>query len=309
MISLSGMATVIMIITAVLPQMLIAQVVVPASATSITIEDDASFEHYLEAAIESFYQSHWEETRLLLGQLRHYDSDDLRLYFFESMIPFWAYFFGGSRSEDANLFFDYSARAIEKGDRILASTPQDTSTILLLGGLHGYRGLVAASERRFRTAISSGITGHSFTRVLMSMDNDDPNTLMGQGVFEYMIGSIPREGRWIARLAGLSGDVERGFQILEEAARSNSYVRNDAAMFLAYFYEQEGRLNDALRHLRILSERYPDNIIFGYNKARLYELLDEPQRAMTIYSDIAARSTASVPLLVTRSRERIQALQ
>jgi tetratricopeptide (TPR) repeat protein len=143
----------------------------------------------------------------------------------------------------------------------------------------------------------------------MSMDNDDPNTLMGQGVFEYMIGSIPREGKWIARLAGLSGDVDRGFQILEEAARSDSYVRNDAAMFLAYFYEQEGRIDDATRHLQTLSQRYPHNIIFGYNLARLYEIAGQSQKARTIYTELVQQSTASVPMLLTLSRERIQALQ
>lgn len=285
------------------------QQVIPTSASTLRIADETGFEQYLEKAIESFYQAEWDDTRLLLRGLRDFDNSDLRVHFFEAMIPFWAYFFGGNQSSDADLFLEYSARAIELGDRILSSTPRDTSVILLMGGLHGYRGLVAASERRFRTAISSGVSGHSFTRTLMSLDNDDPNTLMGQGVFEYMIGSIPREGRWLARLAGLSGDVERGFQMLEEAARSDSYVRNDAAMFLAYFYEQEGRLDDAIRHLAVLHQRYPQNIIFSYNLARIHELMGNTELARSMFEELSGRNGVSVPVLVTRSKERMQALQ
>lgn len=303
------LATLFIITTGAAVQSVYGQRVLPVSAVEHASIDKASFENSLEKAIESFYQANWDETRIILTDLRSYNTSDLRVLFFEAMIPFWAYFFGGNETRDADLFLDYSARAIQMGDKILASTPQDTSVILLMGGLHGYRSLVAASEKRYRTAISSGVTGHSFTKVLLSMDNDDPNTLMGQGVFEYMIGSIPREGRWLARLAGLSGSVERGFEILEEAARSNSYVRNDAAMFLAYFYEQEGRLDDARRHLYVLNQRYPDNIIFSYNLARLYEADGDTATAKTIYTRLAQKPAASVPILITRSKERLQVLQ
>lgn len=270
---------------------------------------DASFEASLNHAIEAFYSADWDKTKELLGQLRTLENNDLRIHFFEAMIPFWSYFFGGYQPSDADAFLSSSSNAIAIGDQILQDSPQDTSVILLMGGLHGYRSLVAASEKRYRTAISSGLTGHSFTKVLLSMDDDDPNTLMGQGVFEYMIGSIPREARWIARLAGLSGSVEKGFEILEQAAQSNSYISNDAGMFLAYFYEQEQRFDDSIRHLDILLEKYPENIIFHYNRARVLELMGKPNQASAGYRQALKLRDVPVPVLIDLSRERLQALQ
>jgi tetratricopeptide (TPR) repeat protein len=266
------------------------------------------FEEQLTSAVDAFYRSDWTTARRGLSVLRTSQGTDLRVDFFEAMIPFWAYFFGGNNPADAQRFLDISEIAIQTGDKILAEAPGDTSTILMMGGLHGYRSLVAASERRYRTAISSGVAGNSYTRILLSMDNDDPNTLMGQGVFEYMIGSIPREGRWIARLAGLSGSVERGYEILEQAASSDSYVSNDAAMFLAYFYESDGRYHDAVRHLNTLHQRYPENVIFMYNLARLLETTGSPTQAYLLYQRVGQLGNTSLPLIGKLASERLQQL-
>lgn len=279
------------------------------SVVNVSDVGSASYEYQLENAIESFYQADWDDTRRILSELQLSNRNDLRLQFFEAMIPFWSYFFGGNNPSDADKFLQQSATAIEMGDRILAASPQDTSVILLMGGLHGYRSLVAASERKYRTAISSGITGYSFTKVLLQMDDDDPNTLMGQGVFEYMMGSVPREARWITRLAGISGNMQEGFDILERAAASSGYIRNDAAMFLAYFYEQQGQLDQARRHLQNLADRYPDNIIFTYNLARILEMQGSTAQAMELYEQVASVVQTPLANLPVRSADRLETLR
>jgi tetratricopeptide (TPR) repeat protein len=268
----------------------------------------ALFERDLELAIEAFYMTDWQTFRRLIIRLKQQEATDLRLHFFESMVPFWAYFFAGNQSEDANQFLLQSAKAIQLGDQHLKETPSDTSAILLMGGLHGYRSLVAASQRQYRTAISSGVSGYSFTKVLLAMDNSDPNTLMGQGVFEYMVGSIPREVRWMASLAGLTGSKDNGYALLEQASVSGSYVSNDASMFLAYFYEQDARFDDALRHLNRLALKYPQNVIFRYNIARMHELKGEVDKARLSYLMVREMRNQSVPVLSRLSYERLEAL-
>lgn len=268
----------------------------------------ADFESTMNSAISTFYEADWSETERLLNLLKQADPTDTRIYFFEAMLPFWAYFFGGNESQKAKEFMDLSASAIKIGENRLAVNDKDTSVVLLLSGLHGYRSLVAASERQFRTAISSGATGYSYTKVLLSLDNNDPNTLMGQGVFQYMVGAIPAEIRWMARLAGLSGDKETGYRMLEEAASSDSYVSNDAHMFLAYFYERDNKLDKALYHLETLAAKYPTNTIFLYNIARIFESKDDLENAYLTYNEILSLSSDAVPVLHQISEKRLQEL-
>lgn len=273
-----------------------------------TQPSQVTFDQQLELAIQAFYSTDWQVFSSLLRELKRRNSNDLRLHFFDSMVPFWAYFFAGNLPADAARFLDRSEQAIRLGDQHLKVAPQDTSTILLMGGLHGYRSLVAANQRQYRAAISSGISGYSFTKVLLSMDDDDPNTLMGQGVFEYMVGSIPREVRWMASLAGLSGNKNRGYALLESAASSDSYVSNDAAMFLAYFYEQDSRYEDALRHLNRLAVKYPTSVIFRYNIARIHDINGELDKARLSYIMVRDMRNTSVPALDRLSAERLEQL-
>jgi tetratricopeptide (TPR) repeat protein len=293
--------------------LLFAFLVVFGSAISLAQEkgitwSNEDYENKLSRAIESFYATNWDETTLLLNELKTIDNSDTRIYFFEAMLPFWSYFFGGNSSEDANNFMDLSAKALTIGQKELEVNPQDTSVVLLLSGLYGYRSLVASSEKQYRMAISSGATGYSYTKVLLTMNNDDPNTLMGQGVFNYMVGSIPSEIRWMARLAGLSGDKQRGYDMLEEAAGSQSYVSNDAGMFLAYFYEKDNNSSRAFQHLQRLAKKYPSSVIFQYNIARLLEEMNNPEEAYLAYKKVLNLSADAVPSLHVVSRERIKSL-
>lgn len=278
--------------------------------TALSAKAEASeYELVLQQAIAEFYATNWGKASALLNQLKRKNSDDPRSYFFEAMIPFWDYFFGASTSSQAERFLELSQAAIIVAERRLEVSASDTSTILLLSGLHGYRSLVAAQEKKYRTAMSSGVTGYSYTKQMLAMDNDDPNTLMGQGVFQYMVGSIPSEVRWLARLAGLSGDKQKGYEILEKAAESESYVSYDARMFLAYFYEKDERYNDALRHMEHLTLAHPKNVIFQYNYARLLESMSRPREAYLAYENLLKLPSGQLYPLHNLSRERMQAIR
>ena len=283
-----------------------------ASLTDIKFSespDTKSPTELLPEAILSFYEAEWDKTLVLFQRLKRQNTQDLLPYFFEAMIPFWDYFFGGSDSDKAIEFLELSDIAIKLGEQQLESVPHDTSTILLLSGLHGYRSLVAAQEKRYRTAMSSGITGYSYTKTLMSMDNDDPNTLMGQGVFHYMMGSIPSEVRWMARLAGLSGDKQHGLMLLERAAMADSYVSNDARMFLAYLYERDQEYEKATNHLSILAKKYPSNPIFVFNIARIYELQGKYHLANEFYTKVITLNSPAISDLRTLSEIRVSNLE
>jgi len=93
------------------------------------------------------------------------------------------------------------------------------------------------------------------------------------------------------------------------AALSNSHVSNDARMFLSHLYEQEGRFVDANRHLRILSEKYPSNVIFHYNLARMYEANKESQAAVRSYRKVLSTPTGELNILHDLALDRLKVLE
>ncbi len=271
-------------------------------------EKDATYDERLSQAISYFYDAEWDKSRSLLSELKSERPGDTSPYFFDSMIPFWGYFFGGNDSEKAHDFLNRSQTAIEVSERRLREAPRDTSTVLLLSGLYGYRSLVAAAENQYRTAIRSGMTGFTYTRQLLSMDSSDPNAKMGRGIFNYMMGSIPSGVSWATSFAGMSGDKEEGFRQLEEAAQADSFVSTDALMILTYLYLEEERFQEALNSAKKLSERHPSNAIFQYYLGKAFEQNGKEEEAGNAYREVVNLNNRQLTGLTQSARDRLEYL-
>lgn len=270
--------------------------------------DTTSYEQQLKKGLDAFYSSDWSQACTVFDSLEEDYPNDSRAYFFNAMIPFWKYYFAGNMQRSANEFMERSQTAIEISKDRLSQNSSDTTMVLMLSGLYGYRSLVAASEKQYKQALQSGMTGFKYTRQLLSLDSDDPNALIGKGMFYYMVGSVPDGLKWVTNAVGMSADMEEGFDALEEVAESDGYVSNDAKMILAYLYEREGQNQKALKHLSELTERYSQNIIFQYNQGRLLEKDDQLSEAREKYKLVAEMKTQELEQLKQKSRDRLKHL-
>lgn len=266
------------------------------------------YEQKLERGIEYFYQTDWDHAASIFNDLKLKDESDPRAYFFHAMIPFWKYFFGGNSSGAATDFLNRSEKAIGISSKRLNDNPHDTTMVLMLSGLYGYRSLVAASEKSYQTAIQSGMTGFRYTRQLLALDNQDPKALIGKGIFYYMVGTVPKELRWTTNIMGIKGDKEEGLKILEKAATSESYVSNDAKMILAYLYKKEEKYNKALEHIVDLCKRYEENIIFQFNYAEILEKMNRQKEAIKAYRAVAQMQNHHLVTLKNQSRNKLRNL-
>lgn len=267
-----------------------------------------TFEKKLEVAIEHFYQTRWEEAKDSFRELKEHSPGDPRPHFFESMMPFWEYFFIHQQSELADLFLDRSENAVKLSTQRLKNQPGDTTMVLLLSGLHGYRSLVAAGEKNYRIAIQSGITGFNYTRQLLSIDSDRPDAQIGRGMFYYMAGSVPKEVRWLTNVAGMRGNVEMGFKELEKAATSDNAIKYDAQMMLMYLHEKEENYSEALEYAQMLSERFSENVIFHFKCGELYALNGINDMAIKSYQKVISWDNSYLKQVRDISKARIDEL-
>lgn len=268
-----------------------------------------SYELLLEEGVAALYQTDWGTAQRAFDELKSMKPSDPRPYFFESMIPFWEYFLIDQRSELAEDFLRRSGDAVELSRKQLNSSPNDTTMVLLLSGLYGYRSLVAAGEKQYTTAMRSGLTGFNYTRKLLSLDSDRPDAQIGRGMFYYMVGSVPREVRWITNAAGLSGDIEMGFDELRKAAESDNPVSSDAKMMLMYLKEKENLPEEALIYAEQLTQKHPKNVIFHYKKAEILEKLGEMDEATMAYNQILELDNIHLPHVNKLAESSIERLR
>jgi hypothetical protein len=277
-------------------------------ANAVDTTAPLSFDETLEEAVEQFYQTRWTKAQSLFNDLKEMRPNDPRPHFFESMMPFWEYFFVHQKSDLASRFLEESESAVDLSEKQLEENPSDTTMVFLLSGLHGYRSLVAASEKNYRVAMQSGVTGFSYTRQLLSIDSDRPDAQIGRGMFYYMVGSIPSEVRWLTNLAGIRGDVDMGFRELEKAAESDNAVRYDAMMMLMYLHEKEDQAKEAVVYSEQLTRRFPDNVIFHYKNAELHEKLGNTEKAVESYKTVISENNESLQEITELSKARVDEL-
>ncbi len=272
-------------------------------------EGNGALSENLINGIEAYYQTEWEKAEAFFQKVKEEDPSDPRPYFFEAMMPFMEYFFIEQSEELANKFLRKSEIAVDLSSKRLEKSPNDTTMVLLLSGLHSYRGLIAADQKNHRVALSSGLTGFNYTRKLLSIDTDRADARIGRGMFYYMVGSIPSGMKWAANIVGLSADIQDGFYELKKAAESDTYIRNDALMMLMYLYTREGQYVKALHYAEQLTAKLPNNVIFLCKKAEIYEELDDREQAISTYKEVVALNNNQLQRVTDISRERIKKLE
>lgn len=270
---------------------------------------DEWFIETMNAGIDAYYRTDWELAKNYFEKIKEKYPENPRPYFFESMMPFMRYFFIEKSSEHAEEFLSTSEKALELSHQQLEDVPTDTTMVLMLSGLYGYRGLVAAGQDRHQIAIRSGLRGFQFTRKLLSLDSDRPDARIGKGMFYYMVGSVPDGMKWAVNMLGYSAEKETGFNELKAAAQSDSYIRNDALMMLMYLYHKEENLDQALYYAEKLTNSLPENLIFRYKKAKILEQMGRIDEAISIYNDVSSSNNLSFADLRDISSDKVRNLE
>ena len=134
---------------------------------------------------------------------------------------------------------------------------------------------------------------------------------MVQGLYDYVLGSLPWYYRTLGFLGGFHGDRPRGLAIIESVAAKGKRNKTDAAIILAGLYRREKRNDDAYRILDSLVKSYPGNVLyslelaglqvemkqFSQARARLKEVLRDPRIAGTPYEATAKALTGKLPIV------------
>jgi len=263
----------------------------------------------LENGITHFYSGKWGKADSTFTSLIKQDPKAPEAYFFKAMVPFWKYFFAGQSKIDAKQFLSFSENAIDVSEKYLKANEKDTSIVLLLSGLYGYRALVSADLGEYFTAAKSGLAGFDFTKQILKMDENLAETKIGKGIYYYMSGSVPDNGKWITSLLGMKGTKEDAFIELEVAAQSESRVKVDANLILTYLYLKENKPYQAFQTSLRLTKMYTTNSIFLFLHADSVEKLGKTEDALAYYNQVILQNNNEIEHLTLNAKEKSEELR
>ncbi len=188
---------------------------------------------------------------------------------------------------DDKLFDDAIARAMELAGVRLKANPSDAPALYAMGVSYGlrsnYKFLVhKAWVDALHDATSARKAHHRATEV----DPDFRDALLVQGLYDYIVGSLPFHWKTLGFLAGFRGNRERGIETLQLVADKGLVNRADAAILLCAIYRREKRAQDAIPYLDDLIRRFPRNFLLRLELVQMYGDLGDKAKALEALSQL-----------------------
>ncbi len=116
-----------------------------------------------------------------------------------------------------------------------------------------------------------------------------------QGVYDYVIGSLPAFYRAVGGVFGVRGDRAAGIRTLQSVVQKGKSNRTDAAVLLCALLRREGRPREALPILTDLVKRYPRNFLLRFEKAQMYSAVGDRTNALRELDEVAALQAQKAP--------------
>ncbi len=176
----------------------------------------------------------------------------------------------------------------ERAEARLKKNPRDAEALYALGATYGMEGnYLFTIEKKYFDALGAGGKANEHHQKLLKIDPNYHDAKLIPGVYEYVVGSIPRSVKWLAFLFGYRGSKERGIQLLQETMAKGKLARTDAAFLLAVVYNREKQFEYSRRLLGSLADFFPRNPLIRLEIGRTYTREGLPDKTIEHYVAVA----------------------
>ena len=208
---------------------------------------------------------------------------------------------------DDKEFTDAINRALTLAEARIQTNPQDGEALYAKGVSYGLRanfrylvhkawldGLRDATEAR-----------KAHARVSM-LDPANIDARLVQGVYDYLVGSLPFTWKMFGFMAGFRGDRERGVTTLKEVYARGVKNHQDAAVILCAIYRRERRAREAVPLLSELIERYPRNFLLRLELIQMFAELGEKDQALAVLAQLEQLKSTNANSVAQLSGEKLR---
>jgi tetratricopeptide (TPR) repeat protein len=188
---------------------------------------------------------------------------------------------------DEKEFLDSLSRAISIAEARLQQNPGDVDALYAQGVSYGLRSnyhfLV---HKAWIDALRDATTARKAHNRVTELDPSQVDARLMQGVYDYVIGSLPPLWRTLGFLAGYVGDRNRGVDTLRTVAEKGNANRIDAAVILCAILRREHRPQETVPYIVDLIAKYPRNYLLQLELVQMYGEFGQKDKALEVISKV-----------------------
>jgi tetratricopeptide (TPR) repeat protein len=193
-------------------------------------------------------------------------------------------------------FFASINSSMAIGQARIAENARDTGALHTLAVAYSLRANYNLLVRKaWMASLSDASKARKYDSDVTRIDPGNYDARLIQGVYDYIVGSLPWSLRAVGLVAGFHGDKQRGLDTLVEVSEKGRDNRVDAEIILCALYRREGRSGRAIPLVTGLMERFPRNYLLSFELAQMYGAAGQRDKALETLAGIARRKEENAP--------------
>jgi tetratricopeptide (TPR) repeat protein len=160
--------------------------------------------------------------------------------------------------------------AISLSEQQIHDNPRNANAYFARGYARGmHAAFITLVDHSFVAAARQGFASRSDSEQVLQIDPDYADAKMAIGIQQFAVASLPRIIRMMVGIAGVSGNRERGLQLLRDAAAHGTITAVESRTVLSLFLRHDARYAEALVVQRGLAQEFPHDYLFRLEEANL----------------------------------------
>jgi tetratricopeptide (TPR) repeat protein len=179
--------------------------------------------------------------------------------------------------------------AIALCDQQVKANPNDANAYFARGYARGmHAAFITLVDHSYYAAARQGLAARSDSEQTLKIDPGYADAKMAIGLQQFAVASLPRLLRIMIGIAGVSGNKEKGLELLREAAAHGVVTPIESRTALSLFLRHDARYPEAIVVQKGLADQYPHDYLFRLEVANLTKDSGNGPGAIVIYREILA---------------------
>lgn len=174
-------------------------------------------------------------------------------------------------------------------DQQIKADPKNPNTYFARGYAKGmHAAFITLGYHSYVSAARQGLSSRQDSEEALRLDADYADAKMAIGIQQFAVASLPRFLRIMIGITGVTGNKEKGLDLLRQCAAQGVVNRVECSTSLALFLRHDARYNEALAVMHNLAQQYPHDYLFRLEEANLAKDKGDGPTAIATYKQVLA---------------------
>jgi tetratricopeptide (TPR) repeat protein len=174
-------------------------------------------------------------------------------------------------------------------DQQIKANPNNPNTYFARGYARGmHSAFLTLAFHSYVASARQGLTSRQDSEEALRLDPKYSDAKMAIGIQQFAVASLPRFLRIMIGITGVTGNKERGLELLRQCAADGVVNPVECRTSLALFLRHDARYAEALSVMHGLAQEYPHDYLFRLEEANLSKDKGDGPTAIAIYKNVLA---------------------